>query len=391
MITVEDALDRVVALAGPPQAEAVPIAQALGRVMLRPAISRMTQPPFDAAAMDGYALRAADLGQGLDVIGEAAAGRPWDGQARAGTAVRIFTGAPVPPGYDCVVMQENVVRDGDRISISAEASKPNIRPQGNDFHQGMAFHPDRPLRPGDLALLAAMNIPVIEVARRPRVAILSSGDELVPPGTDPAPGQIIASNDVAVAGLAMQAGAEALCLPIALDSEDSIRDRLRMAEGSDLIVTIGGASVGDHDLFGNSDRLGIERAFYKVAMRPGKPLIAGRIGAAAMLGLPGNPVSAIVCSKLFMQPLIRAMQGLAPAITPEFARLTEALPAEGPRQHYQRARLAPVLGDLPGIAPYRDQDSARLALMAEADALLIRPAGDPPRSIGEVMPYLRLD
>ncbi|MDQ7263269.1 molybdopterin molybdotransferase MoeA [Paracoccus sp. PS-1] len=390
MISVEEARARVLALARPPEPEQVALEQALGRAMIAPGIARLTQPPFDASAMDGYALRSADLPGPLAVIGTAAAGVPYAGETPPGSAIRIFTGAPVPAGYDRVVMQEIVTRDGDRITVTEVGPNLNIRRQGNDFSEGSAFQPARPLRPADLALLAAMNVPRLTVARRPRVAVLAGGDELVRPGSDPAPGQIISSNDIAIAALAREAGAEPMVLPLARDTEESLRDRFAEAEGCDLIVTIGGASVGDHDLIAKvSADLGMERSFYKLAMRPGKPLMAGRMGDAAMLGLPGNPVSAVVCAKLFMQPLIRAMQGLPPGPDPLQAVLTRDLPPEGDRQHYLRARLSPGDG-LPGIEPFPDQDSARLWLLAEADALLIRPAGDPARKAGERMGYLPL-
>lgn len=390
MISVEEARARVLALARAPQPEQVALYDALGRAMIAPAAARLTQPPFDASAMDGYALRSADLPGPLMVIGTAAAGVPYQGETPAGTAIRIFTGAPVPAGYDRVAMQEIVTRDGDRITIPEVGSNLNIRRKGNDFAEGSEFLPQHPLRPADLALLAAMNVPQLTVARRPRIAVLAGGDELVPVGTEPAPGQIICSNDIAIAGLAREAGAEATILPLARDTEESLRDRFAKAEGFDLIVTIGGASVGDHDLIAKvAGSLGMERAFYKLAMRPGKPLMAGRIGASAMLGLPGNPVSAMVCAKLFMQPLIRAMQGLPPGPEPLQAVLGRDLNPEGDRQHYLRARLAP--GEtLPLIEPFPDQDSARLWLLAEADALLIRPAHDPARKAGERISYLPL-
>ena len=390
MISVDEARALVLALAQPPQPEEIPVQDALGRALLAPAVARLTQPPFDASAMDGYALRSSDLPGPLEVVGTAAAGVPYTGPTPPGSALRIFTGAPVPKGYDRVVMQEIVTREGDRITVAEVGGNLNIRPQGNDFAEGVAFQPARPLRPADLALIAAMNVARVSVARRPRVAVLAGGDELVRPGATPAAGQIISSNDIAIAALAREAGAEAHVLPLARDTETSLRERFAEAEGCDLIVTIGGASVGDHDLIAKvSADLGMQRSFYKLAMRPGKPLMAGRMGAAAMLGLPGNPVSAVVCAKLFIQPLLRAMQGLPPGPQLARARLARDLPPEGDRQHYLRARLEP--GEtLPLIAPFAEQDSARLWLLAEADALLLRPAHDPARKAGEIMEFLPL-
>lgn len=390
MITVDEALRRILALAGPVVADSVPLARGAGRVLARAAVSRMTQPPFASAAMDGYALRAADLPGPLRVIGEAAAGHPWVGEAMPGTAVRIFTGAPVPAGYDRVVMQENCARDGDLVTVLDASGGAHIRPEGGDFAVGNGLPAGRRLRPADLGLLAAMNVPELVVARRPHVAILATGDELVTPGGTPGPGQIICSNDVALGAMAEAVGAQVDLLGIARDDAGSLRDCLARAGEADLIVTIGGASVGDHDLVGQvAAEMGLERAFYKIAMRPGKPLMAGRLAGAAMLGLPGNPVSSIVCGMIFMQPLIRAMQGEA-AVAPQLsARLGCDLPAEGGRQHYLRARLS-AGEDLPVIEPFSDQDSARLMLMSRADALLMRPAGDPPQAKGAVVSYLPL-
>ncbi|WP_295042636.1 gephyrin-like molybdotransferase Glp [uncultured Paracoccus sp.] len=390
MISVEEALARVLDLAAAPRAEDVPLDQAWGRVLLKPAVSRLTQPPFDASAMDGYAIRTADIGQSLRVVGEAAAGHPFAGQAKPGTTVRIFTGAPVPVGFDRVIMQENVARDGDRITIADQAGGTNIRPAGDDFREGDSIKPGRTLSAADIGLLAAMNVPVVTVARRPRVAILAGGDELVPPGAQPGPGQLISSNDLAIAALVRQAGAEPHILPLARDTEDSLRAGFAAADGADLLVTIGGASVGDHDLVGRvAADLGLRQAFYKVAMRPGKPLMAGHLDGTAMLGLPGNPVSAMVCAIVFMQPLIAAMQGRSRRMPLRKARLAMDLAVEGDRRHYLRARLEDG-PDMPMIAPFSSQDSARLSLMAQADALLVRPANDPPRQAGEIVEYLSL-
>lgn len=391
MISVDEALSLVLALAGPPDAEDVALEHAAGRALLRPARARLTQPPFDSAAMDGYALRRAEQHLPLQVIGEAAAGHPWQGATdRAQTAIRIFTGAPVPPGYDCVAMQENIRRSGDQIEIVEHSPNNNIRRRGSDFAEGDQIEAGRLLSPIDIGLLAAMNVPTVTVARAPKVAVLAGGDELLRPGTEPAEGQIISSNDLAIAALARATGAEPHILPIARDNEQSLRESFDMARDADLIVTIGGASVGDHDLIGKvAAELGMERSFHRIAMRPGKPLMAGRIGRSAMIGLPGNPVSAIVCGILFMQPLIRRMLGLPAQSVSRTARLATDLRPEGDRQHYLRARLSSQ-PDLPGIAPYDDQDSAKLLLLSQADALLIRPAHDPARRAGEVVSYLPL-
>lgn len=390
MITVAEALSRVLALASEPRPETVPLAEAQGRALLEPAVARLTQPPFDASAMDGYAMRLQDLPGPLQVIGTSAAGHSWKGTARQGTAVRIFTGAPVPAGYDHVELQENVRREGDDVTVVTRSGGRNIRQRGNDFAEGDVVLPKRPFSAADIGLLAAMNVPTVTVARRPVVAILPGGDELVPPGSDPAPGQIVSSNDLAIAALARAAGAEVRVLPIARDTEDSLAEGFAAAKGADLFVTIGGASVGDHDLIGKvAQQQGLDQSFYKILMRPGKPLMAGRLADAAMLGLPGNPVSAMVCGIIFMQPMIKAMQGLPTDVCLRRARVGQDLPPEGPRQHYLRASLSDG-ADLPVITPFADQDSARLSLMAQADALLVRPPGDPARKAGEIVDYIPL-
>ncbi|MFA5539643.1 MAG: gephyrin-like molybdotransferase Glp [Gemmobacter sp.] len=390
-LSVDQALALVLGLAREPQPEHLALADARGRVLLVDAVSQMTQPPFDAAAMDGYAARRADLPGPLRVVAEVAAGRGWDGTLGPGEAARIFTGAPVPDGADVVVMQEDTSRDGDLVTVTVPQGRSNIRARGNDFSAGDRVVAGRVLSAIDLALLAAMNVPQVTVGRRPRVAVLAGGDELVAPGEAPGPGQIISSNDLAVAALARDAGAEARILPLARDTESSLREAFSAAAGADLVVTIGGASVGDHDLIARvAADLGMERAFHRIAMRPGRPLMAGRLGDGAMLGLPGNPVSAIVTAVLFMQPLIRAMQGqAAPQPVVRHAALAGDLPAEGGRQHYLRAALRED-GRGTVIAPFGDQDSARLALLSRADALLIRPAGDPARRAGELMQYIPL-
>ena len=390
LLSVEEALELVLALAPAPQPEDVDLSDALGRVLLRDAVSQMTQPPFDAAAMDGYALRRAALPGPLQVVGEAAAGRGWDGALAPGQALRIFTGAPVPAGADLVVMQEDTARTGDQVTVTAPPGHDNIRPRGSDFAEGGRIAAGRRLGPADIALLAAMNVPRVTVARAPTVAVLAGGDELVRPGETPGPGQIISSNDLAIAALARAAGAVPRILPLARDTEESLRAAFADAAESDVIVTIGGASVGDHDLIGRvAADLGMERAFHRIAMRPGKPLMAGRIGGTAMLGLPGNPVSAMVTAVLFLQPLIQRMLGQTDALALRHGRLGRDLPPEGNRQHYLRAALS---DDAAGVVvtPFADQDSARLSVMALADALLVRAAFDPARTAGDRVAYIPL-
>jgi len=391
VISVEEALARVLALADRLPEETVPLARASGRSMTRPAAAARDQPPFAAAAMDGYALAdPARPGDRFRVIGMAAAGHAFEGRIGAGQAVRIFTGAPVPAGADRIIIQEDAeAQDGTILLKEGLDSGIHIRPQGQDFRAGDSLPPRR-LRAADLALLAAMNLPEVTVARRPVVALIATGDELVMPGETPRADQIIASNAFALKAMVEAEGAEARLLPIARDTGAALATVLGLAEGADLVVTIGGASVGDHDLVGRvAERLGMERAFYRIAMRPGKPLMAGRLRGVPLLGLPGNPVSAIVCGHLFLLPMLRAMQGLAAAPVTRRAVLAEAVGPNGPRSHYMRARLTAGPA-LPLVTPFAHQDSALLRILTEADALLIRPAGDPARSAGHEVDFLPL-
>jgi molybdopterin molybdotransferase len=395
VISVEEALARILGLGRVVSPVTVPLAEAAGRVMLEAATARRDQPPFPASAMDGYALCPGEAGVGTQyaVVGEAGAGHGFDGALGPGQAVRIFTGAPVPRGADRVVIQEDVTAIGGRITLT-DACPPNanIRPQGADFKVGAQLAAPRRLSPADIALLAAMNIAKVRVARKPVVAVIATGDELVMPGEAPRPDQIIASNAFALKAMAEDTGAEVRLMPIARDTPDALRTIFGLAQGADLIVTIGGASVGDHDHVGAvAESLAMERAFYKIAMRPGKPLMAGRMGGSVMLGLPGNPVSSIVCGHIFMLPLLRRMLGLPGDRSPmRSAILTDALPANGPRAHYMRARLTPAEA-LPHITPFGAQDSSLLTVLAEADALLVRAPHEGPRAAGDTVPFISLD
>lgn len=390
MISVDEALNRILALCTPLPAESVPLALAAGRVLAAPVVALRDQPPFAASAMDGYALIGpVEPGQSFAVIGEAGAGNAFVGGVGAGQALRIFTGAPVPEGADHVVIQEDVSRDGDQITILPTLGQgANIRPAGGDFRVGDALSAPRRLRPVELGLIASMNLPEIRAYRRPVVAIIATGDELVMPGEAPAADQIVASTGFALKAMVEAEGAEARLLPIARDSVAQLTAVLEMARGADVIVTLGGASVGDHDLVAPvTESLGAERAFYKIAMRPGKPLIAGRLFDALMIGLPGNPVSALVCAHLFVLPALRALSGLGawPAPTAS-ALLAQPVAANGPRAHYMRAVMEPE-GRIRAVTR---QDSALLGVLAGADALLIRPTDDPARPAGHPVRYLPL-
>ncbi|SFB80165.1 gephyrin-like molybdotransferase Glp [Tropicimonas isoalkanivorans] len=384
MIPVSEALEKIFALVAPVGTERVPLSKAAGRVLAEPVVARRAQPPFAASAMDGYALRAAEVTQGarFRVIGAAPAGEAFAGTVGAGEAVRIFTGAPVPDGADMVVIQENTARDGDVVTITdPDRHATNIRPAGGDFAPGDRMEAPRRLSPADVMLAAAMNVPDLVVSRRPVVALLATGNELVMPGEEPRDDQIVACNGFGLKALFEAAGAEARLLPIARDDVDSLRTALGLTDGADLIVTIGGASVGDHDLVaGVAADLGLEAAFHKVAMRPGKPLLAGRLGDVPMVGVPGNPVSAMVCGHIFLRPMLLAMQGLVARPAP---RVTAALGADvaenGPREHYMRAILADGV-----VTPFDSQDSALLGVLSQSNALLVRPVADPSRKAGEM-------
>lgn len=394
MIPHEDAQARVLALVSPLPGESVPLRRAAGRVLARPIFAGRDQPPFDASAMDGYAVLRADLTPGarLHVVGEAGAGHAFTGRVGPGQAARIFTGAPLPDGAGAIVPQEQTLREGDTVILQeVDAGSLHVRPRGGDFRAGTELSAPRRLRPADLALIAAMNHAEVQVARRPVVAIISTGDELVSPGGTPRADQIVSSNAYALAALAEAEAAEARILPIAGDDFDAMRTVLDLTEGADLIVTIGGASVGDHDLMARRGAdLGLSLDFHRIALRPGKPLMAGRRGAVPLLGLPGNPVSAIVCAHLFLLPMLRALQGLAdPLPRLRRARLAVPLGANGARAHFMRATLAPG-DDLPTIRPAGSQDSSLLWTLAGADALLFRPIGDPVRAAGETIEWLPL-
>lgn len=388
MISVSEARAALLQLCSVTEVEQVPLAQANGRILAQEVSATREQPPFSASAMDGYAVKRdeVELHAMFQVIGEAAAGHRFEGSLKAGQAVRIFTGAPVPDGADFVVIQEDVARKKDLITIqSAPGASDNIRPSGGDFGRGQTVTAPRLLRPSDVALLAAMNIPVVPVHRRPVVALISTGDELVMPGGTPGPDQIIASNTFGLKAMLEDFGAKVLVLPIAKDSESSLKTAFSLARDVDLVVTIGGASVGDHDLVAKvSADLGMERSFYKVAMRPGKPLMAGSIGKNAMVGLPGNPVSAIVCGHIFLRPMIQSMLGTNHVSLPLMtAVLSHDLAANGPREHYMRATVSH--GEVSVAA---NQDSSLLSVLAEANALIVLPPHAPAQTKGNTLQYL---
>lgn len=383
MISTEQALTNLFDLVESLPSEDIPLRRAAGRTLARNVTATRDQPPFAASAMDGYAVCDAVAGASFRVIGEAAAGHAFDGQVSKGNAVRIFTGAPVPKGADRVIIQEDVTQVGDTITLDAIIDTgTHIRPAGGDFTNGTPLDGPRVLSSSDIALLASMNIALVPVTRKPVVAIIATGDELVQPGETPNAAQIIASNSYGLAALLDANGAETRLLPIARDTVPSLELAFDLAADADLIITIGGASIGDHDLVGQvAMTKGMERAFYTVAMRPGKPLMAGRIGASAMIGLPGNPVSAMVCGHIFVLPVIRKMLCLgAYAARRRTVKLVTTLSPNGPREHYMRAH---VTAD--GLQVYDRQDSALLSVLSEANCLAVRPPNDGTRLPGDLL------
>jgi len=344
MISVAEGQARIADLLKPISVETVRTEDANGRILRAPVIATRDQPPFAASAMDGYAIKIEDriAGKTLQVVGEIAAGQHSDIALGSGQAMRIFTGAPVPEGATAILIQEDATRDGDTITVqSGFDTNKYVRPAGGDFRQGHRIDPPHRLGFADLSLLAAMNIPTIRVSRRPIIAIIPTGDELVWPGESPRRDQIIASNHFGLKAMLEDAGAITRLLPIARDTSKNLTEVFSLAEGADMIVTMGGASVGDHDLVQQvAGENGLDLSFYKLAMRPGKPLMAGLFNGVPMIGLPGNPVSSLVCGHIFLRPAIAALGGLpytpAPMTT---ARLTTDIGENGPREHYMRATV----------------------------------------------------
>ncbi|WP_237476369.1 molybdopterin molybdotransferase MoeA [Lichenibacterium dinghuense] len=403
---VADALAAILGSARRPEAvETVPLRGAAGRTLAQDLAALRTQPPCDVSAMDGYAVRAADLATlpaVLAVLGESAAGRAFPGHVGPGQAARIFTGAPVPPGADAVVLQENT--EGGTVGgetgtvrvLGAEPLGRHIRRAGQDFREGeVLLRAGKRLGAADVALAAAMNHAALPVFRRPRVAVLATGDELVQPGGAPGPGQIVASNSFAVMALAEAAGAEAIDLGIAPDDMGALAGALARARdgGADLLVTLGGASVGDHDLVQRAlVAEGMELGFWRIAMRPGKPLMHGHLGPIQVLGLPGNPVSAIVCGMLFVAPLVRALAGDRHAgdDPTEAAVLAEPMGANDGRQDYVRSRILPSPDGVARVAAGSRQDSSLLKALSDADCLIVRPPNAPPAPAGTPCRIIRL-
>lgn len=397
MISVEEARARILARLRPVPAEVVALAEAWGRVTAAPVAARLTQPPADVSAMDGYALRAADGTEGavLEVIGEAPAGHPFAGEVRAGQAVRLFTGSLVPGGADAILLQEDATRDGARVRVN-EAVRANrhIRRAGQDFAAGdVLLAANRRMGARDVGLAAAGNVPWLTVHRRPRIAVLATGDEIAMPGEPIPAGGIVSSNSHALAALIRAAGGAPTVLPVAHDDRAAIAAVADAVTGMDMLVTTGGASVGDYDLVvaGLAER-GLEVDFWKIAMRPGKPLVFGWLGPVPVLGLPGNPVSALVCAILFLLPALARLSGMPAAPPPVTAAwLGSAMPANDVRADHVRASLARDGAGRLVATPFPVQDSAMLRRLALADALILRAPHAPALPAGAEVSVIRLD
>ncbi|PCI32315.1 MAG: molybdopterin molybdenumtransferase MoeA [Alphaproteobacteria bacterium] len=383
------------------ETESIALAQALGRTAAEDHHAKLTQPPFDASAMDGYAVRAADVAKcpvDLTVIGEAPAGQSFDGTVQPGTCIRIFTGGPVPKGADTVIMQENTDRLDEstvRIMTGTEQGR-NVRPAGNDFTEGqMLIAAGTALTSRHIGMMAAANIAVVTVTRRPRIALLSTGDELVTIGDPVGPNQIISSNTLLLSSLIVENGGEAIDLGIARDTVASLEQKIALLKATDkvdLLITIGGASVGDHDLVQKvlGDH-GLTVIFWKIAMRPGKPMIFGDFNALPMIGLPGNPASAYVCAVNFMLPALHIMLGRpTPGAPKSIALLAHDLPDNGSRQNYMRAHYQNLADGSRIVTATPRQDSAKLSTLAQSNCLLIRPPHAPKAAAGEPVDILLL-
>lgn len=390
LLDVDEARAKLLADSTALAGEQIPLEQARSRILSADIIARLTQPPFAAAAMDGYAMRWADMPGPWRIVGESAAGRGWTGTIGPGQATRIFTGAPLPNGADTIVVQEEITRTDDIAALSGEGPpRPgaHVRRQGQDFTKGDTLATQgTALTAARIGLLAAAGYGTLPVIRRPRVVLIATGDELVPPGAPPGPDQIVSSNPAMLRALFETAGASVTDPGIIPDSRAALASALREAD-ADVVITIGGASVGDHDLVVPVLRdLGADIDFWKIAMRPGKPMVAGRLAGSRVIGLPGNPVSAYVCALLFVLPLLSRLGGRPEALPVRRLTLAAPLPANGARRDHLRGRI--VDGT---VEAFPSQDSALLGLLAAADVLIVRMPGAAPAEMGDSVDCIMLD
>jgi molybdopterin molybdotransferase len=397
LLAVEDALARILVGAKSLAAETVRLDQACGRVLARSVLAKRNQPPFSASAMDGYAVRHADLGNlpaTLKLIGVSAAGHAFSGQVKTETTVRILTGAPLPTGADTVVIQENTTRDGTAVNILNEtALGKNIRRPGLDFAKGDLLVPaNKILSPRDLGLLAAGNNPVVKVYRKPKLVLFTTGDELVLPGNRPRADQIVSSNSHALTAMAQQFGAEVVNLGIVKDSLKATIAAVRKGLGADVLLTTGGASVGDHDYVQAAFKAcGVAIGFWKIALRPGKPFMYGRKGKTHVMGLPGNPVSALVTARIFLKPLLDVMAGQSPTDKNLTAILDGHLPENDHRQDYIRATLSEKPDGSRIVTPFPQQDSSMQRTLQSSHALIIRAPNAQSAKTGDAVSVMLLD
>ena len=397
MISVAEARDRILAPLRPTATETIALADAWGRVLASPAKARLTHPPENVSAMDGYALRASDAkpGRRLRVAGAAPAGHPFSGALGPDEAVRVFTGSVIPENANSVLLQEDAILSGEYVEVRESCSAGrHIRPAGQDFRVGdVLLQSGRRLGARDIGLAAASNHAWLTVHRRPRIAILATGDEIALPGDPVRPGGIVSSNSHALSALVRAGGGEPVLLPIVGDDANAISAVVDSLGGLDMLVTTGGASVGEHDLVQAAlSQRGFERDFWKVAMRPGKPLIAGRVCGVPVIGLPGNPVSALICAALFLLPSLDVLAGL-PAASPrvERAALGEALAANDGRADHLRAKLVVEPSGLQVATAFSRQDSGMMSLLAQADALILRAPYAPALAVGAEVEVIRLE
>ncbi|MEC9022541.1 MAG: gephyrin-like molybdotransferase Glp [Pseudomonadota bacterium] len=399
LLPVKKAKDRICEAMPLLPIEQVPLTSAVDRILAADVISRRTQPPFAVSAMDGYAVQFRDLlilPKRLSIVGEVPAGKKFDRTISSGEAVRIFTGARVPDGADTIIIQENTIRDGDFVVVKEGEAEPGqfIRPAGLDFSEGeKLLEAPKKLTARDIGLAASMNVPWLKVRKKPNIALLATGDEIVMPGDPCNENQIVSSNVIGLHALVDKYGGHPIDLGIARDDAESLLSLAKGALSCDLLITTGGASVGDHDLVKSVlANIGLEVDFWRIAMRPGKPLIFGKIGSIPLLGLPGNPVSSMVCAIIFLLPAIAAMQGLrltTPSSKP--ALLGSALPVNDDREDYLRATLSEDQSGGLIATPFQKQDSSVFSGMSAADCLIIRPPFAPAVEQGEQVSIIALD